>query len=120
MSEIVLCRGRQRVSRHVRALLAVAILASAAGGLGAADANAAPFAFQPIAIQRINLPHNIKSAGWPVFTHDGKHLLFFSVNGKSAGNTGQPGISELWITNLHGGGVHCLSCGLANDPRANG
>jgi len=108
------------VSRHVRALLAVAILASAAGGLGAADANAAPFAFQPIAIQRINLPHNIKSAGWPVFTHDGKHLLFFSVNGKSAGNTGQPGISELWITNLHGGGVHCLSCGLANDPRANG
>jgi hypothetical protein len=120
MSEMVSWSGKRRAGRYARALAAAGMVASAAIGLAAADASAAPFAFQPIAIQRINLPKNIKSAGWPVFTHEGQHLLFFSVKPHSAGTTGQPGISELWITSLHGGGVHCLSCGLSNDPRANG
>jgi hypothetical protein len=98
----------RRAARHARAVLVGAMLVVAAMAAAAADASAAaPFAFQPIAIQRINLPRNITSAGWPVFTHDGRHLLFFSNH-------------ELWITTLHGGGVHCLSCGVANDPKANG
>jgi hypothetical protein len=120
MSEMMFSSGGRRASRYARAVLVGAVVVGAAIASAAADASAAPFAYQPITIQRINLPSNIKSAGWPVFTHDGRHLLFFSVNAKSAGNTGQPGVSELWISNLRGRGVHCLSCGLANDPRANG
>jgi len=38
-----------------------------------------------------------------VFAADGKHLLFWSKG-------------DLWITSLAGGDVHCLTCGLANDP----
>jgi hypothetical protein len=38
---------------------------------------------------------------------DNQHLLFFSGN-------------ELWITSLHGTGVRCLSCGVANDPEISG
>jgi hypothetical protein len=87
----------------------------------AAEAGAAPFAFQPIRIQRINLPSTITSAGWPVFTHDGKHLLFFSTGSNTVGgSTGAGASAELWITSLNGSAAHCLSCGVANDPSAQG
>src|ERR1700722_11947352 len=86
---------------------AALLLASAAvltTALAATAHAAAPrFAFQPIGIQRINLPSSIKGARWPVFATDGRHLLFFSQN-------------DLWITDLHGHGVRCLTCALANDP----
>jgi hypothetical protein len=60
--------------------------------------------FEPIAIQRLNLPAQIKDASSPVFTRDGKHLLFFSTE-------------HLWIVGTDGNGLHCLSCGLANEPQ---
>jgi hypothetical protein len=91
----------------VRALLVGAVSGVVAVGFAAADASAARFAFQPITIQRINLPSSITAARWPVFAEDGRHLLFLSA-------------SELWITDLGGGSVHCLSCGLANDPKSQG
>jgi hypothetical protein len=59
--------------------------------------------FEPIAIQRINLPSQIKDASTPVFTRDGKHLLFFSAE-------------QLWIVGSDGRALDCLSCGLANAP----
>jgi hypothetical protein len=84
---------------------AATLLAAAATVMAVttADASAAGFAFQPITIQRVNLPHNITGARWPVFTTDGRRLMFFSKN-------------DLWITDLRGHGVRCLTCGLANDP----
>jgi hypothetical protein len=59
--------------------------------------------FEPIAIQRIDLPLQIKDASTPVFTSDGRHLLFFSS-------------LHLWIVGTNGNGLDCLSCGLANEP----
>lgn len=106
-----------------RRFLNLALLAGAivAVGPSPASASAAPYAFQPIAIQRINLPSTVKSAGWPVFTHDGRHVLFFSTGSNTAGGSTGPGAkAELWITSLHGGHAHCLSCGLANDPTSQG
>jgi hypothetical protein len=91
---------RRRISARAAGLLAAAGVVMA---FTTADAGAARFAFQPIAIQRINLPHSITGARWPVFTTDGRHLMFFFGN-------------DLWITDLHGHGVRCLTCGLLNDP----
>lgn len=93
---------------------------STAPDQGSGSGNAA-FAFQPIAIQRIDLPAAVLSAGWPVFANDGQHLLFFSTaTNSSVGNTGTGATAELWITGLDGGGARCLSCGLANDPTSQG
>jgi len=103
--------GRQgrprRVSARSAALLLAAASVLAASLVATAAASAARFALQPITIQRINLPSKITGARWPVFTTDGGHLLFFSKN-------------DLWITDLHGSRVQCLTCGLANDPAAPG
>jgi hypothetical protein len=93
----------RRVTPRRAALLLPAILAMVAIGFGS-DASAASFGYQPITIQRINLPSSVGPARWPGFTTDGRHLLFFSSN-------------ELWITDLHGDVVHCLTCGVANDPK---
>jgi hypothetical protein len=69
-----------------------ALVAVVATGAGAAnEASASPFAFQPISIQRINVPSTAPGPQWPAFTKDGQHLLFWS-----GGN--------LWITDLHGQG----------------
>lgn len=111
--------ARYMSTRFPSLALASVVLAVTVGA--STEASAAPFAFQPIRIQRINLPRAVTSAGWPVFTHDGKHLLFFSTGSNSAGgNTGSGGSAELWITSLTGRGAHCLSCGLANDPTSQG
>jgi hypothetical protein len=100
-------RGRRsrlrQTSVRTAAVLAVAAAAWGTSVVATADATAAPFSFQPISIQRINLPSKITGARWPLFTADGRHLLFFSKN-------------DMWITSLHGRGVQCLTCGLANDP----
>lgn len=102
------------------------LVLGACGGQTPADTKAsvatdAGFAFQPIAIQRIDLPSSVLSAGWPVFTNDGQHLLFFSTSTSTAGgNTGQGATADLWITGLDGSDAHCLSCGLANDPSSHG
>jgi hypothetical protein len=79
----------------------------AASGFAATEASAAQFPFEPIAVQRIDLPSNIKEATRPLFTTDGRHLLFNYQ-------------SELWISTLKGKGVKCLSCGVANSPRSPG
>jgi hypothetical protein len=92
--------GERRISARAAALLAAAATVMA---VTTADASAARFAFQPITIQRVNLPDTITGARWPVFTTDGRHVMFFSKN-------------DLWITDLRGHGVRCLTCGLANDP----
>lgn len=70
----------------------------------AAQAKAKDFAFQPIKVQRIDLPKNIKWARFPGFTHDGHHLLFWNEG-------------DVWITGLRGQGTRCLTCGLAGRPR---
>jgi hypothetical protein len=104
-----------------RRLLPLVSLIAAIGAVAPASAAAAPYAFQPIAVQRINLPSTVKSAGWPVFTHDGQHLLFYSTaENTPGGSTGPGSTAELWITSVHGGHAHCLSCGLANDPTSKG
>lgn len=105
-----------------RATLAVALLVAATWSVaGTGAASAAPFAFQPIQIQRINLPSGVKSAGWPVFTRDGRHLLFFSTGANTTGGSTGPGsTTELWMTTLTGRRAHCLSCGLAHDPTSQG
>jgi hypothetical protein len=87
-------------------LLAAIVMVSAISSAPAA-ARPAGSAFQPVAMQRVNLPRSITSATYPEFTKDGHHLLFWSNR-------------DLWITDLHGGGVRCLSCGLANDPKLSG
>ncbi|MFL9875837.1 TolB family protein [Paraburkholderia megapolitana] len=91
------------------AMTLAAVLAACGSSLsgGPPPGSADTFAFQPVNIQRINLPGAITSARWPVFANDGQHLLFFSA-------------SELWITDLAGADAHCLSCGLVNDPRSPG
>ncbi|MDQ1464831.1 MAG: hypothetical protein QOC73_1772 [Actinomycetota bacterium] len=98
---------RNAASRTAPAALVAALLAATPIGAAARDASAATFAFQPIKIQRIHLPKTVTEPRWPGFTIDGRHLLFWSKN-------------ELWITGLHGSGVRCLSCGLANDPNPDG
>jgi hypothetical protein len=108
------------------ALLAALLLAACGSSVApqtaapAGGAYAAP-AFQPIAIQRIDLPAAVSSAGWPVFTNDGAHLLFYSTGANTVGGSiGTGATAELWITGLDGSGAHCLSCGLPNDPSALG
>jgi hypothetical protein len=59
--------------------------------------------FEPVVIQRINLPSEIKEASTPIFTLDGRHLIFFS------------GL-QMWIVATDGKGLTCLSCGLSNQP----
>src|SRR4030081_522485 len=93
--------------RCVRVLRVGAALAAAASGFVAAEASAAQFPFEPIAVKRINLPSNVKEATRPLFTTDGQHLLFSYK-------------SELWISTLKGKGVKCLSCGVANSPQSPG
>jgi hypothetical protein len=72
--------------------------------IAVASASAASTAFEPIKIKRIDLPEGVTEGNAPSFTRDNKNLLFWS---------GQ----ELWITDLHGETVHCLSCGVENDPK---
>ncbi len=111
-----------RSLRHAVRRSAIASIVAAAGcGAAASAADAAPFAFQPIQIQRINLPAAVRSAGWPVFAHDGRHLLFYSTGANTTGgSTGRGSTAQLWITDLTGGQAHCLSCGLAHDPSSSG
>ncbi len=81
--------------------MAVLVAALAVGAASARAASGPPF--EPVKIQRINLPSQVTDASTPVFTRDGKHLLFFS---------GQ----HMWIVGADGSHPHCLTCGLANEP----
>src|SRR4051794_27492893 len=105
MSKIDDACGSVAVRRKMLLLVVGAIVALC--GFGAADASAVSFPFEPIAIKRINLPGNIKEATRPLFTNDGKHLLFWFDD-------------ELYITTLAGKNVRCLSCGDPNSPRSPG
>ena len=104
-------RSRSGISiatgRCSRVLRVGAALAVAATGFVAAEASAAQFPFEPIAVNRINLPSKVKEATRPLFTTDGQHLLFSYK-------------SELWISTLKGKSVKCLSCGVANSPHSPG
>jgi hypothetical protein len=87
-----------------RALLAAVALLLLCAGQARAHTDVP---FQPIAVKRIDLPAKVKEATRPLFTTDGKHILFWYQD-------------ELWITSLHGKGTSCLSCGVANSPRSRG
>ncbi len=76
-------------------------------GAGEAAGRPGEVPFEPVKIQRINLPAKVTEAMRPLFTSDGRHLLFWLDD-------------ELWITSLKGRGTHCLSCGVANSPRSPG
>jgi hypothetical protein len=86
-------------------LLALLLAVAVAAPSGAATVKAFPF--EPIAVKRIDLPAKITEATRPLFTTDGKHILFWHDD-------------ELWISTLKGTGVTCLSCGVANSPRSPG
>jgi hypothetical protein len=59
--------------------------------------------FEPVTIQRIDLPPNLNEASSPVFSRDGHHVLFFADQ-------------QLWIVADDGNHPSCLSCGLDNRP----
>jgi hypothetical protein len=90
-------------SATAAAVVAVVVMSIAlSGAAGAAQARG--FAFQPIKVQRIDLPKRIRWARFPGFSHDGRHLLFWNEG-------------DVWITGLKGQGTRCLTCGLAGRPR---
>ena len=93
--------------RRVLDLLVGATVLVSATACATADAKTAGFPFEPISIKRINLPTTITEATRPLFTNDGRHLLFWFDD-------------ELYITDLTGQAVRCLSCGVANSPRSPG
>jgi hypothetical protein len=99
------------MTARVRALAITTALALVTGGIAAGGASAktggAAVPFEPIAIKRITLPAKIKEATRPLFTTDGRHLLFWYDD-------------ELWITTLKGRQASCLSCGVAHSPRSPG
>src|ERR1700748_2259056 len=96
-------RTWRRQGRGIAVATAMLLTAISAIVIPGASAREPRFAIQPIRLQRIDLPAKITGARWPEFTHDGKHLLFFDRN-------------DLWITNLQGHGVKCLTCGQTDDP----
>ncbi|MFJ9005459.1 hypothetical protein [Streptomyces canus] len=84
-----------------------------AGERAAAPASrAGDVPFEPVHFERIPVPPEVR-AGSPSFTPDGKHLLFpgtHTVDGKTR--------SDVWITDLKGKGIHCLTCSTGADtPR---
>lgn len=82
----------------------IAGVAAAAFGLGAGNALAAdPPPFIPIDLQTIPLPAGY-AASTPIWTQDGRHLIFSSGG-------------QLHLVNEDGTGLRCISCGLSNDPR---
>jgi hypothetical protein len=68
----------------------------------AASAAAAPPPFVPIHLEKIPLPKGFQ-ASTPIWTLDGKHLLFSSGG-------------ELYRIGQDGKGLRCLSCGVAGNP----
>lgn len=83
---------------------AAAALALGAGAVGATSAFAAdPPPFIPIERQTIPLPEGF-AASTPIWTQDGRHLLFSSGG-------------QLYTIREDGRGLQCISCGLPNDPR---
>jgi hypothetical protein len=64
--------------------------------------------FEPIELQRIDLPAPIGDASTPTWTVDGHHLLFTSLGGTANGH--------LYLVGEDGSGLRCLSCGLVNEP----
>ncbi len=86
--------------------LATAGAATLAGALtvaaGVATAASAP-PFEPVTLQRIDLPKQVKNASTPVFTRDGRHIMFIANR-------------QLWIVATNGTGGHCLTCGVAGNP----
>jgi hypothetical protein len=96
--------SRIAVALAVVAVTAGIVIASAAvvAGAGAPVAASVP-SFEPITIQRIDLPPNVTEASSPVFTLDGRHVLFFADQ-------------QLWIVGDDGSHPTCLSCGLPNPP----
>ncbi|WP_327313518.1 hypothetical protein [Streptomyces sp. NBC_01235] len=92
--------------------------AGASGGEAGADRAAAPAGrtgdvpFEPITFKRVPLPPEVRGSS-PSFTPDGRHLLFpgtHTVDGKTK--------SDVWITDLKGKDVRCLTCSTGADiPR---
>ena len=82
------------------ATVALAILAIS----GTTSAVAAPYAFEPINYKHIPLPESVAKelAVAPVFTPDGKHMLFTTLK------------DHLYVTNLSGTKINCIDCTGAN------
>lgn len=94
--------GLAMLSTIVLLVASVAVLTAAVDRGESSDTSSAP-PFEPITIQRIDLPPKVTEASSPVFTHDGDHVLFFADQ-------------QLWIVDTDGSAPNCLSCGLANRP----
>ena len=82
------------------ATVALAILAIS----GTTSAVAAPYAFEPINYKHIPLPESVAKelAVAPVFTPDGKHMLFTTLK------------DHLYVTNLSGTKINRIDCTGAN------
>jgi hypothetical protein len=85
-----------------RALVLAAAAAVLAGLTGSADAAERPPAFVPIELKKLKLPAGFE-AGTPIWTEDGRHLLFSSGG-------------DLYVVGQNGKGLDCLSCDLADKP----
>jgi WD40-like Beta Propeller Repeat len=86
--------------RALIAFLSAACLL-AAGFTATAHAGQPP-PFVPIDQQRVKLPKDFQ-ASTPIWTEDGRHLLFSSGG-------------DLYLIGQNGKGLDCLSCGLADKP----
>lgn len=93
---------RLRTRSAVIAGVAAAALMGPGAAVGVADA-AEPAPFIPIDLQTIPLPAGY-AASTPIWTQDGRHLIFSSGG-------------QLHLVNEDGTGLRCISCGLSNDPR---
>lgn len=96
-------------SRLIAALGLIGALMVLAVGVGSASAASAPF--EPIALKRIPLPEGL-SYNDPAFAADGQHLLFAAKRNGDAQH-------QLWIADLKGKDVHCITCSGPAVPDVN-
>lgn len=95
-----------------RTRLRAGLLAACAAALLLVPAASARTPLETVHLQKIQLPQSVQNAGYPVYAHDGDHLLFFA-NVKADGHLNPDparGKLHLWIVGTDGKGAHCLSC----------
>jgi hypothetical protein len=73
---------------------------------------------ETVHLEKISLGSGVENAAQPVYTTDGKHLLF-AGNVVANGNLNPDpnrGPFHLWIVGTQGQKPHCITCGLSNEP----
>jgi hypothetical protein len=105
-------RRRTALALAAASLLIIAAPAANAAQVPAPAANVAQVPFEPITFNRIPLPTDLKQTGDPAFTADGKHLLF---RGKRSSDAEY----ELWISDLKGKDIRCITCSGPAVPDVN-